>query len=87
MILYDHSRLECFGFPDPDEVCASEYRAICECLNDALESQDQEDPSESPADLIDAMLNEFVGWAQAMLITLDEQRGEALGDGDDADED
>jgi hypothetical protein len=70
MSLTDTSRLELFGFQDPDQVCASEYRAIYECLSDAVASQDQDDPDESPAALMTGMLEEFIGYAQAMIETL-----------------
>jgi hypothetical protein len=64
-----NERLEMFGFPDPDEVGQTEYRVIHECLSDALASQDDDDPDESPSQMMLSILGEFRTWAEE-LITL-----------------
>ena len=48
--------------PNPDEVAASEYRAIYECVQDAL----QDTPDEDKKDHALAMLDEFEEWAAAL---------------------
>jgi len=46
----------------PDQVCESEYRAIYECLGDAL--ADTPEPERKSIAL--AMLREFEEWAKAL---------------------
>lgn len=46
----------------PDDVCESEYRAIYECISDAL----HDTPNEDKKDHALGMLEEFEGWAKAL---------------------
>ena len=50
-------------FPDPDEVGQAEYRAIYDCIADAL----ADTPPQQQAQLVQSMLTEFRAWAQKML--------------------
>lgn len=46
-------------FPDPDRVGQSEYRAIYDCCQDALDSAD-EDTKQQELELLITVLEEFV---------------------------
>lgn len=59
-------------FPDPDEVGRSEYRAIYDLLNDAVqESIDQDDSAAETLMMIDSVLGEFEEWAGSLRETFE----------------
>lgn len=56
-------------FPNPDDICQSEYRAIYDCVKDGLEDV----PPGTDLATISTMLQEFSCWAQALLERLPEK--------------
>jgi hypothetical protein len=52
--------LKQWGLEDPDVVGSSEYRAIYECIEDALQGYEQ-DSGLTPAEYVRAIVDEFKG--------------------------
>ena len=68
-------------FQDPDQVGSSEYRAIHDCIADALEGFDEEEDDCTAEEFAASMLGEFIEHAQAMLKTLNLKPDEVEIDG------
>lgn len=62
----DYTAFRSFGFDDPDEVGSSEFRAMAECIDDALNSLEPVSADE-PFELVEAMLQTFMESSQWML--------------------
>lgn len=61
---------ERLGFADPDDVGASEYRAIYDCIADALVNVEEEVADEPPV-FVAAMLDEFILHARTLRRTVE----------------
>lgn len=64
------------GLPDPDDIGATEYRAIYDALNEGLESAAEDGGEYDPASTAIGMLDEVLAWASKMRKALVEGDGE-----------